>query len=84
MKFKNCFNDVKEQAFVHMIYSTYEQIIKRSFLKTEGVRIKSYDINSHLEGHCTVNTVFFFFCFFFSVINLDPALFAYTCIENCS
>ena len=64
MKFKKCFNDVKEQAFVHMIYSTWtlfvKQIIKRGSLNTEGVRIKSYDINSLLEGHCTLNTVFFF------------------------
>ena len=75
MKFKNCFNDVKEQAFVHMIYSTWtlfvKQIIKRGSLNTEGVRIKSYDINSLLEGHCTLNTGFFF-----SVINLDSVLFA--------
>ena len=60
MKFKNCFNDVKEQAFVHMIYSTWtlvvKQIIKRGSLKTERVRIKSYDINSLLEGRCTLNT----------------------------
>ena len=60
MKFKNCFNDVKEQAFVHMIYSTWtlvvKQIIKRGSLKTERVRIKSYDINSLLEGRCILNT----------------------------
>ena len=63
MKFKNCFNDVKEQAFVHMIYSIWtlfvKQIIKRGSLKTEGVRIKSYDINSLLAGHCTLNTGLF-------------------------
>ena len=74
MKFKNCFNDVKELAFVHMIYSTWalsvKQIIKRGSLKTEEVRIKSYDINSLLEGHCTLKYGFI------SVINLDPALFA--------
>ena len=63
MKFKNCFNDVKEQAFVHMIYSSWalsvKQIIKRGSLKPEGVRIKSYGINSRLEGHCTLNTGLF-------------------------
>ena len=29
-------------------------------LKTEEVKIKSYDINSILEGYCTLNTLFFF------------------------
>ena len=27
-------------------------------LKTEGIQIKSYDINSLLEGHCTINTCY--------------------------
>ena len=59
MKFNNCFNDVNEQSFVHMIHSSgslsVKQMIKRVSLKTEGVKIKSYDINSLLEGHCTLN-----------------------------
>ena len=63
VKFKQCFNNVKEQAFVHMVYSTWalfvKQIIKRGSRKAEGVRIKSYDINSLLEGHCTLNTSLF-------------------------
>ena len=50
---------LKKQAFVHMIHScralSVKQIIKRGSLKTEGVRIKSYNINSLLEGHCTLN-----------------------------
>ena len=32
--------------------------IKRVSLKTEGVKIKSYDINSLLEGHCIFKTGF--------------------------
>ena len=75
VKFKNCFNDVKEQAFVHMIYSTWalsvKQIFKRGFLKTEMVRIKSYDINSLLEGHRTLNAGLFSNQFRPSFIRLD-------------
>ena len=63
MKFKNCFNDVKEQSFVHMIHCSWalsvKQIINRGSLKTEGVKIKSYDINSVFEMHCTLNTGLF-------------------------
>ena len=57
MKFKNCFN-VKEQPFVHMehicLALSVKQIIKRISLKTEGVKIKGYDIDSLLEGYCTL------------------------------
>ena len=59
MKFKNCFNDVKEQSFVHMIHIcgalSIKQIIKRVSLITDGVKIKSYDINLLLEGHLNLN-----------------------------
>ena len=36
---------------------SFKQIIKWVSLKTGGVQIKSYDINSLLEGRCTLNTI---------------------------
>ena len=52
-----------KKLFVHMIHTCWalsiKQIIKRVFLKTGGVKIKSYDIYSFLEGHSILNTGLF-------------------------
>ena len=44
-----------------LIYEAFsvKQIIKRVSPKTEGIKIKSYDINSLLENYCTFNTGIF-------------------------
>ena len=50
------------------------RLSKGSLSKQKGVTIKSYDINSLLEGHCTFSTV----------ISGENAFFALECVENCS
>ena len=37
------------------VFVMVKEIIKGFSLKTERVKVKSYDINLLLEGHCTLN-----------------------------
>ena len=63
---KLCFNDVKGQSFVHMLHiicllspfcqADYQ---KGLYQNRRGHKIKSYDIKSHLECHCTLDTGLF-------------------------
>ena len=55
---KNKCNEVSEQLSVHMVHICWTFSVKQIF-KTEGVQIKSYDINSLLEGYSILNTGLF-------------------------
>ena len=54
---------MKKKSLLQIIHSccalSVKQIIKKVSFKTEGVKSKSYDTNSLLGGHCTLNTDLF-------------------------